>query len=61
VAGWRPSETIARALKALVQTGKGLVDAAIWIILYVAPVLLAVALPFLAVGYLWRKRRKSKS
>ena len=61
VAGWRPSETIARALKALVQTGKGLVDAAIWIILYVAPVLLAVALPFLVVGYLWRKRRKSKS
>ncbi len=61
VAGWRPSETIARALKALVQTGKGLVDAAIWIILYVAPVILAVALPFLAVGYWWRKRRKSKS
>lgn len=61
VAGWRPSETIARALKALVQTGKGLVDAAIWIILYVAPVLLVVALPFLAIGYWWRKRRKSKS
>jgi len=61
VAGWRPSETVARALKALVQAVRGLVDAAIWIILYVAPVLFLVALPVVAVGYLWRKRRKAKS
>ena len=61
VGGWRPSETVARALKALVQTARGLVDAAIWVSLYVAPVLLLVALPFLAVGYLWRKRRKPQS
>ena len=61
VGGWRPSETVARALKALVQTVRGLVDAAIWIILYIAPVLLLIALPFLAVAFLWRKRRKAKS
>lgn len=61
VVGWRPSETVARALKALIQTVKGLVDAAIWIILYLAPVLLLVAVPFLAIGYLWRRRRKAKS
>jgi len=60
VGGWRPSETVARALKALMQTAKWLVDAAIWIILYIAPVLLLIALPFLAIGYLWRKRRKAK-
>ncbi len=53
VGGWRPSETVARALKALMQTAKWLVDAAIWIILYIAPVLLLIALPFLAIGYLW--------
>jgi prefoldin subunit 5 len=34
VAGWRPSETISRALRALLQTLRLLVDAAIWVVLY---------------------------
>ena len=58
VAGWRPSETVSRALRALVQTLRGLVDAGIWVALYIAPVVVAVLIPFAVLWYLWRRRKK---
>ncbi len=58
--GWRPSETVAGALRALVQTLRFLVDAAIWITLYILPVAFLVLLPFLALLAFWRRRRSRK-
>lgn len=58
--GWRPSETVASALRALVQTLRFLVAAVIWVILYVLPVALLVLLPFLALRAFWRRRKSRK-
>ena len=58
VAGWRPSETVARALRALLQTLRWLVDAALWIALYVLPVLMVVLIPIGGLVFLWRRRKK---
>jgi hypothetical protein len=58
VAGWRPSETVSRALRALLQTLRLLVDAAIWIALYVLPVVAVVLIPFGGLWLLWRRRKK---
>jgi len=60
VGGWRPSETVSRAVRALLQTLRWLVDAAIWIVLYVLPVLIVVLIPFAAVWLLWRRRKKGQ-
>ncbi|MGC9358287.1 MAG: DUF4349 domain-containing protein [Anaerolineae bacterium] len=49
VAGWRPQGTLKRAVEALIRTGQFLVNALIWIIIYVAPVLLVVGLVIFAV------------
>jgi hypothetical protein len=58
VGGWRPSETISRALRSLLQTLRLLVDAAIWIVLYVLPVAVVVLIPFAALWFLWQRRKK---
>jgi hypothetical protein len=60
VAGWRPSETISRALRALLQTLRLLVDAAIWIALYVLPVVVAVLIPLAGLVFLWRRMKKAR-
>lgn len=59
--GWRPSATVAGALRALVQTLRFLVDAAIWMILYILPVAILILLPFIALWSFWRRRRGRKS
>jgi hypothetical protein len=59
VAGWRPSETISRALRALLQTLRLLVDAAIWVVLYVLPVVVVVLIPLGGLWLLWRRRKKA--
>lgn len=58
VGSWRPSETVSRALRALVQTLRLLVDAAIWVALYVLPVVVVVLIPFAGLWFLWRRRKK---
>jgi hypothetical protein len=58
--GWRPSETVAGAFRALVQTLRFVADAAIWIVLYVLPVAAIVLIPFAAVWWFWRRRRKGE-
>ena len=58
VGGWRPSETVSRALRSLVQTLRVLVDAAIWLVLYALPVAIVVLIPVAALWFLWRRRKK---
>jgi len=58
--GWRPSEAVAGAFRALVQTLRFIADAAIWIVLYVLPVAVVVLIPVAVVWWIWRRRRKGK-
>jgi len=60
VAGWRPNETVRNALRSLAKTLQFLVDALIWIILYVAPVLIVIALPLVILLVLLRRWRRRK-
>ncbi len=54
---WKPARTLWRAARALVRVFQFLVDAAIWLIVVIVPVLL----PFALVAYLiWRKARRPK-
>jgi len=45
VGGWQPVGTARNAVQALVNSLKFLANAAIWIILYIVPMLIAIALP----------------
>lgn len=58
VAGWRPSETVSKALRALLQTLRLLVDAAIWVVLYLLPIAVVLLIPVAALWSLWRRRKK---
>jgi hypothetical protein len=62
VAGWRPSGTAANALRTLVTTLQFIVDASIWLIIYVLPTLVVIAIPFFILWMIWRRwRRKRKA
>jgi len=57
---WRPNATLSNALSRLVDTLRFLVDALIWFLFYVAPVLLLILLPLAILVYginRWRKRK----
>jgi len=62
---WLPNRTAALALRSLIQALQGLADLAIWLILFVLPVLIVLALPF--VLFVWilrmfiRRRAKAKA
>jgi len=58
--GWRPSETVANALRSLLSTVRFIANAAIWVVLYVLPVAVVVLVPFTIVWLIWRRRRKGK-
>jgi hypothetical protein len=62
--GWRPLETLKNAGRALVNALKGLVDITIWLIIYLLPLLLVIAIPvillILLVRWLARRRRRAK-
>jgi hypothetical protein len=62
--GWRPLETLKNAGRSLVNALKGLVDIAIWLIVYLLPLLLVIAIPvvllILLVRWLSRRRRRAK-
>ncbi len=62
VAGWQPTGTAANALRALVRTLQRIVDAALWLIIYVLPTLVVIAVPFVILWAIWRRwRRKRKA
>ena len=58
--GWRPSETVSRAFRSLVNTLRFVADAAIWIVLYGLPVIAILSVPVGIVWRIWRSRRKEK-
>jgi len=60
VAGWQPSGTAASALRSLVRTLQSVVEAAIWLIIYVLPTLVVIAIPFVILWMIWRRRRRSR-
>lgn len=47
--GWQPGQTLRNALSALASTGQWLVNAAIWLIVFVLPVLIVVAIPIVLI------------
>lgn len=58
--GWRPSETVRRAFRSLVNTLRFVADAAIWIVLYVLPVVAILSVPVAIVWRIWRSRRPGR-
>ena len=60
VAGWQPTGTAANALRTLVRTLQRIVDAALWLIIYVLPTLVVIAIPFVILWAIWRRWRRRK-
>lgn len=58
--GWRPSETVSQAFRSLVNTLRFAADAAIWIVLYVLPVIAILSVPVAIVWRIWSSRRKGR-
>lgn len=63
--GWRPGVILRSALRALVSTLQWLASAAIWIVVYVLPILILVLLPFvvlfLIVRAIVRRQRRKRA
>ncbi|NLG97859.1 MAG: DUF4349 domain-containing protein [Chloroflexi bacterium] len=59
VAGWRPEGVARDAVQALINTMQFLGSAAIWLILYVLPVLLVISIPIWLLWKLVRRALKS--
>ena len=64
IGGWQPVGTARNAVQALVNSLKFLANAAIWIILYIIPMLIAIALPIwvlvIIIRALIRRNKKRK-
>jgi hypothetical protein len=64
IGGWQPQGVVKEAVEALVRTMQGVVNAAIWIVIYVLPVLLVLFIVFILPPALliraWLRRRASK-
>lgn len=56
--GWKPLTTLRNAARTLVSTLKGLGGAVIWLVVYVLPVLLLVAVPIVVVVWIIRRLRR---
>lgn len=63
--GWNPGSTARTALRSLVQALQGLADIAIVLILFIAPILILLALPLIVVFWIarrfWRRRAPPKA
>jgi hypothetical protein len=60
-AGWQPVATLRAALRALVNAGQFLVDAAIWLVVFVLPVLVVLLLPVVVLVVVWRRWRRRRA
>jgi len=56
--GWQPGRTLRNAARALLNALKALVDIAIWVTIFLLPILLLLALPIILVIWLVRRRRR---
>lgn len=65
VAGWKPSVTVSKALQSLVNALQSIADGAIWVVLYLLPILIVLAIPvvvvFLIIRGLVRRNRRKKA
>ncbi|MDK2982110.1 MAG: hypothetical protein PWQ55_2457 [Chloroflexota bacterium] len=59
IAGWQPGLQAQRALQALVEGGQGLVNALIWIVIFVLPLALVIGLPIYFIVKAIRKHSKN--
>jgi hypothetical protein len=64
IGGWQPVGVAKSAIQTLINTLKFLVNAVIWIVIYILPVLLLLylifVLPLSLVWRAWRKRRRER-
>jgi len=60
VAGWQPSGTAANALRSLVRTLQFIADATLWLIIYLLPILIVIAIPFFILWLIWRWWRRRR-
>lgn len=64
IGGWEPVGVAKQAVQALINTLKGLANAAIWLTLYVLPVLVVLSIPLWLLWFgfrRWRARRRNVS
>lgn len=62
IAGWQPSGVAKKALQALIDFGKGLVDFLIWLGIFILPVVLVIGLPFyFFIRWLVRRNRRKQA
>jgi len=60
-AGWQPLRTLRGALRALISAGQFLVEALIWLVVFVLPVLLALLAPIFLLVFVWRRWRRRRA
>ena len=61
IGGWQPQGTVRDAVRTLIKTVQFLVDASIWIVIYIIPTLILLAAPFVVLALIiraWRRRRR---
>lgn len=58
---WMPDRTAAQALRALVQAMQGLINLLIWVVLFLLPIGIVVALPLVALVLILRKLAKRRT
>jgi hypothetical protein len=62
IGGWEPEGVIKNAVQALINTLQFIVDALIWFILYLLPVLLVLYLiVFLPISFVWKRWRRRRA
>jgi len=59
IGGWQPGVQVQNALQALVNAGKYLVNALIWLVIFAVPVLAIIFLPIYLVIRFFQKRKKA--
>ena len=59
--GWQPKGVLRDAVRALLTTGHGIVDAVIWAVVYVAPLLVMAGGVLAAVLGAWRGLRRRRA
>jgi len=61
IGGWQPGVEVQRAIQALVEGGKFIVNALIWLVLFVFPLLAVIGLPIYFIFKAVRKHQSKKS
>jgi hypothetical protein len=61
IGGWQPGVEAQRALQALVEGGKYIVNALIWLVLFAVPILAVIILPIFLIVRAVRKRSMKKT